>query len=259
MADFLQRLFCCCRPERNDHEMASLVAARDSDNESSEPSSKAASDDVSLGSWPYDAGRRLVEGPVDPLLPHWELLAAGATMIRRGNGDDSVNLSLSSDKSMLMWRGTGSQSGVVALSAVTKVGVPPPGWFASPAKGEFVIMCSDGVELRLVVDSEQLRDAWIFALTVVSEKAAADRGDRQLGREARRRLDLEMRRREAERRKAALDAKRRDLVETRLRPQQPAPQELTEPRPPSQPRPDPRLGLGKPISPRALELEGSGL
>ena len=64
---------------------------------------------------------------------------------------------------------------------------------------------------------------------------------------------------EAERRKAALDAKRRDLVETRLRPQQPTPQELTEPRPPSQPRPDPRLGLGKPISPRALELEGSGL
>lgn len=61
---------------------------------------------------------------------------------------------------------------------------------------------------------------------------------------------------ESDRRKHALDAKRRDLVETRMRPQQPTMPDVTEPRPPSQPRPDPRLGFAKPMSPRGLELEG---
>ena len=64
---------------------------------------------------------------------------------------------------------------------------------------------------------------------------------------------------EADRRKHALDAKRRDLVETRMRPQQPGLPDVTEPRPPSQPRVDPRLGMVKPMSPRqlqSLEVEG---
>jgi hypothetical protein len=65
---------------------------------------------------------------------------------------------------------------------------------------------------------------------------------------------------EAERRKHNLDQKRRDLVETRMLPQPPPMADITEPRPPSQPRPDPRMGFAHPISPRhgtqGLELEG---
>ena len=64
---------------------------------------------------------------------------------------------------------------------------------------------------------------------------------------------------DAERRRAALEAKRRDLVESRLRPQPPAALDATEPRPPSQPRPDPRLSLANSVSPRSLEVDGSGL
>lgn len=64
---------------------------------------------------------------------------------------------------------------------------------------------------------------------------------------------------DAERRQAALDAKRRDLVESRLRQQPLAAIDSTEPRPPSQPRPDPRLGFTKPVSPRSLEVDGGGL
>merc|ERR1711924_127982 len=59
---------------------------------------------------------------------------------------------------------------------------------------------------------------------------------------------------DVDRRKHVLDAKRRDLVETRMRPQQPAFADLTEPQPPNQPRPEPLLGFSHPISPRRLEL-----
>ena len=61
---------------------------------------------------------------------------------------------------------------------------------------------------------------------------------------------------EADRRKHALDSKRRDLVETRMRPQLPNAPDFSEPRPPSQPRPDPSLGSARGLSPRGLELSG---
>jgi len=63
-------------------------------------------------------------------------------------------------------------------------------------------------------------------------------------------------RNETERRKHALDAKRRDLVEARMRPQPTGSHDIGEPRPPSHPRPDPTLGSAHGISPRRLEIEG---
>ena len=58
---------------------------------------------------------------------------------------------------------------------------------------------------------------------------------------------------ESDRRKHALDSKRRDLVDTRMRSQPGDAPEITEPRPPSQPRPDPKMGFTHPITPRRLE------
>lgn len=61
---------------------------------------------------------------------------------------------------------------------------------------------------------------------------------------------------EAERRKHALDVKRQNLVDTRMRPQAAGPPDITEPHPPSQPRPDPSSAFAHGVSPRRLELEG---
>ena len=62
---------------------------------------------------------------------------------------------------------------------------------------------------------------------------------------------------EAQRRQANLDAKRQELVDSRMRPGSGVMQpDISEPRPPSQPRPDPSLGTAHGVSPRRLELEG---
>jgi len=66
---------------------------------------------------------------------------------------------------------------------------------------------------------------------------------------------------EGERRRAQLDQKRRELVESRMRPQSQGtePAGATEPRPPPGPRPQPSQGFVHPISPRRLEgLEVEG-
>jgi len=61
---------------------------------------------------------------------------------------------------------------------------------------------------------------------------------------------------EAERRKHQLDVKRQNLVDTRMQPRAGGPPDITEPRPPSQPRPDPSSSFAHGVSPRRLELEG---
>ena len=100
-----------------------------------------------------DAGRRLVTGPADELAPHWEVLAAGTLMkLHDERGSEEVDVSLSSDRTMLTWRPVQSGSagsGVIALSTIKKVGEPAPGWFSSPRPGEFVI-AADGLEVRRI-------------------------------------------------------------------------------------------------------------
>ena len=155
-----------------------------------------------------DAGRRIVNGPVDELAPHYELLHAGANMKLHGERSvDEVSINLSSDRTMLVWRaaqpGAAANSGVVALSTIKKVAEPAPGWFSSPAAGEFVIS-ADGLDVRLEAKSASTKDAWMQAVQALAERAAEDKEGRKLGHEARRRLDLEMRKREAERRKAEM-------------------------------------------------------
>ena len=61
---------------------------------------------------------------------------------------------------------------------------------------------------------------------------------------------------EGERRKAALDAKRQSLVDSRMKSLPSHLSDVTEPRPPSQPRPDGSLHSAHGISPRNIALEG---
>lgn len=169
-----------------------------------EPSEAAPSYASWAASLVLDAGRQIASHvrPDDKLSPHWELLEKGAEMKRHGEGGaTAVTLTLSSDRSMLTWRAPHADSGVVALSSISAVGDPPPGWFSAPAAGEFVVS-ADGIELRLEAATVETKSAWIEALRAVSERAASDREGRKLGHEARQQLNLEMRRREAERRKA---------------------------------------------------------
>ncbi|KAL1504095.1 hypothetical protein AB1Y20_010505 [Prymnesium parvum] len=150
-----------------------------------------------------DVGRRLVSGTPDPLDAHYTLLHAGATMrLRNERGSDEVQIQLSSDRSMLVWRGTQpSSTGVIALCTIRKVGVPPPGWFSAPSPGEFAIT-AEGIEVRLDSNSAQVRAAWVEAVQAVAARAVEEKEGRKLGHETRRRVELEMRKREADRRKA---------------------------------------------------------
>ena len=74
---------------------------------------------ASYSSWAtsivLDAGRRIVNGPVDELAPHYELLQAGATMkLHAERSVDEVSINLSSDRAMLVWRA--AQPGAAAGS-----------------------------------------------------------------------------------------------------------------------------------------------
>ena len=188
--------------------MASLV---DEGNQSDEASERPASSAswASSTSWAatmvLDAGRRIVSGPLDELQPHWDVLSAGDIMqLHSEKGVEEVQISLSSDRAMLTWRAAqsgASGSGVVALSTVKTVSTPAPGWFSAPGPGEFVIT-AEMLEVRLDAGTSQKKAAWVEAIRATAEKAAQDRDGRKIGHETRRMLDLEMKRREAERRKA---------------------------------------------------------
>ena len=118
---------------------------------------------------------------------------------------DEVMINLSSDRAMLVWRaavpGGAASSGVVALSTIKGVSEPAAGWFSTPAAGSF-ILSADGLEVHLEAKSAATKAAWMAAVKAVSERAAEEKEGRKLGHDARRRLDLEMRKREADRRKA---------------------------------------------------------
>ena len=62
---------------------------------------------------------------------------------------------------------------------------------------------------------------------------------------------------EAERRKHALDSKRQNLVDSRMRPQPPGAPDISGPRQPSMSnsKPDPSLGSAHGVSPRRLEID----
>ena len=61
---------------------------------------------------------------------------------------------------------------------------------------------------------------------------------------------------QGEQRKAQLDAKRQNLVESRMKPQPPGQPDISEPRPPSMPKPDASASMAHGVSPRQLQLEG---
>ena len=73
--------------------------------------------------------------------------------------------------------------------------------------GEFTVS-ADGQELTVVAESAQQRGEWVSALRVVSEKAATSRAElsmtSKLTYDARRRMEIENKRRDAERRKAEI-------------------------------------------------------
>ena len=148
----------------------------------------------------------------DPIHPraHWDVLGGGATL--RLN-DEPCEMNLSSDKTLLTWRslrrlhGQPVVSGALALSTINSVEAAKDGYFVSANPGEFSVS-ADGQELTVVAESAQQRGEWVSALRVVSEKAATSRAElsmtSKLTYDARRRMEIENKRRDAERRKAEI-------------------------------------------------------
>ena len=122
-------------------------------------------------------------------------------------------MNLSSDKTLLTWRslrrlhGQPVVSGALALSTINSVEAAKDGYFVSANPGEFTVS-ADGQELTVVAESAQQRGEWVSALRVVSEKAATSRAElsmtSKLTYDARRRMEIENKRRDAERRKAEI-------------------------------------------------------
>ena len=154
--------------------------------------------------------RAMVAGGPDPLAPHWDVLGGGATL---NLNDEPCEMNLSSDKTLLTWRslrrlhGQPVVSGALALSTINSVEAAKDGYFVSANPGEFTVS-ADGQELTVVAESAQQRGEWVSALRVVSEKAATSRAElsmtSKLTYDARRRMEIENKRRDAERRKAEI-------------------------------------------------------
>ena len=91
-------------------------------------------------------------------------------------------------------------SGAVAVSTV-QVQQAAKGWFSAPSEAAFVLV-ADGQTLSLEAESPAQKQAWMTALQAVAARADDDRQNRKIGYETRKQMDLQAKKREAERRKA---------------------------------------------------------
>ena len=121
----------------------------------------------------------------------------------RGEAPKEVRVALSTDGAMLTWSGAGG-SGVMALSAVRDVKpVTQSGLFRSggPVPCQWMLVADDQT-VRFEAASEEVKAQWMGTIEqCVAEQMEAKSG-RKLAYQAKRRMGLEEKRRDAERRKA---------------------------------------------------------
>lgn len=121
----------------------------------------------------------------------------------RGEAPRDVHVKLSPDGAMLMWSGQG-MSGVMALSAVREVKeVLQQGIFRSggPVPGQW-LLASDDQTVRFEASSDEVKSEWMKAIELASGEQREAKTGRKLLAQQSRRMGLEERKREAERRKA---------------------------------------------------------
>ncbi|KAL1527638.1 hypothetical protein AB1Y20_009024 [Prymnesium parvum] len=133
-------------------------------------------------------------------------LKAGAQMrlLPSGRGEpSSVRVALSNDATMVTWQ-SATESGVLALSAVREVKpVLATGLFRSggPVPCQWM-MVADDQTVQLEAASEAEKAEWIESIDVLRKKEGEAKSGRKMAYQAKRRIGLEERKREAERRKA---------------------------------------------------------
>jgi hypothetical protein len=121
----------------------------------------------------------------------------------RGQAPKDVRVALAADGSMLTWSGT-SESGVMALSAVRDIkAVTQTGIFS---RGGDVpcqwMLVSDDQTVRFEAASEADKLEWMQILEECRVEQCEAKSGRKLASQAKRRMGLEEKRRDAERRKA---------------------------------------------------------
>mmetsp|Transcript_33768 Transcript_33768/g.72051 ORF Transcript_33768/g.72051 Transcript_33768/m.72051 type:complete len:247 (-) Transcript_33768:384-1124(-) len=123
-----------------------------------------------------------------------------------------VRLSLSSDGAMVTWQavrgegGGGNESGVIALAMIREIKPVLAGGLgallgARPVPLQWMIV-ADEETVKFESDSETTKQTWMSSLAELSKLQADAKVERKMGYMATRRMGLEERRREAERRKA---------------------------------------------------------
>jgi len=135
-----------------------------------------------------------------------EELKSGATMLLLPDGrgsNVSVKLCVSSDGSMVTWTGTGL-SGVMSLSAIREVKpVMQSSFFskAAPVPSQWMLIADDQT-VRFEATNEEVKQQWMSTLEECAASASEEKKGRKMAAQARRKLGLEEKRRENERRKA---------------------------------------------------------
>jgi len=129
-------------------------------------------------------------------------------LLTRGGGRTSVRVQLSPDGAMLTWQAhaAGGESGVMALAMVREVKPVMQGGLASwlsaaPVPLQWQVVADDETA-KFEADSETQKETWMSTVEELSKRQAEAKTDRKMGYAAQRRMGLEERRREAERRKA---------------------------------------------------------
>ena len=125
-------------------------------------------------------------------------------LLPSGRGEPtSVRLALSQDGAMVTWQ-SGTESGVLALSAVREVkAVLAAGFLKSggPVPCQWQ-MISDDQTIKLEANSEAEKTEWMEAIELLRKKEGEAKSGRKVAYQAKRRIGLEERKRDAERRKA---------------------------------------------------------
>jgi hypothetical protein len=136
-----------------------------------------------------------------------DVLKAGAAMQLlpdgRGEVPKQVRVALSSDGAMVTWSGAGT-SGVMALSACREVkAVVQTGWIRAggPVPGQWMLVADDQT-VRFEAANDDEKEHWISTLDRCCQEQLSAKSGRKMAAQAKRRMGLEERKREAERRKA---------------------------------------------------------
>lgn len=137
-----------------------------------------------------------------------EELKAGATMVLQADGSTlkagtTVKIAVSSDGTMVTWTASGV-SGVMAMSAIREVKpVMSSTFFSKPAPipKQFKLIADDQI-VSFEAKDDDVKAQWMSTLEECAAAAAEAKVGRKMMQQAKRRMGLDERKRDAERRKA---------------------------------------------------------